>query len=185
MNYVLVVALESEIQNLSQSKHNVIITGVGKINAAIVLTKYLTEHPDTDLVINYGSAGGMKKDIKKLLSVGACIQSDMDCTALGLKKFHTPSEPHMDKIVVDAKSSVTCYTQDAFVTDRLDDPHYCVDMEAYALSKVCKIFKVEFKCFKFISDAVGEPGQSSDWEDNHSIGAGLFEPILKNIISKK
>ena len=43
MKYVLVVALEEELEGL-KGNYNVIYTGVGKVNAAITLTKYL-ENP--------------------------------------------------------------------------------------------------------------------------------------------
>ena len=69
MKYVLVVALEEELEGLN-GVYNVLYTGVGKVNAAITLTKYLTENPDIDLVINYGTAGGVNPDMKGMLHIG-------------------------------------------------------------------------------------------------------------------
>ena len=53
-----------------------------------------------------------------------------------------------------------------------------VDMEAYALAKVCKLEGIEFKCFKYISDQAD--GQAaSDWIENCKKGAKLFQIKLK------
>ena len=40
-----------------------------------------------------------------------------------------------------------------------------VDMEAYAIAKVCKKYDVNFKCFKYISDKADE-NAASDWKEN-------------------
>ena len=51
-------------------------------------------------------------------------------------------------------------------------------MEAYALAKVCKFEKINFRCFKFISDNADEVA-SSDWIKNCEKGAKLFKQKLK------
>ena len=52
-----------------------------------------------------------------------------------------------------------------------------VDMEAYALAKVCQDHGVEFRCFKFISDG----GDPDEWKENVSKGSVLFANKLKQI----
>ena len=49
MKYVLAVALADELEGM-QGNYNTVITGVGKINATLKLTEYLTNNPDTELV---------------------------------------------------------------------------------------------------------------------------------------
>ena len=63
MNYVLAVALEDELEGI-KGNYNTLFTGVGKINATMALTRYLTENPDTELVVNYGTAGGVDPHMK-------------------------------------------------------------------------------------------------------------------------
>jgi adenosylhomocysteine nucleosidase len=48
-----------------------------------------------------------------------------------------------------------------------------VDMEAYALAKVCKLQNINFKCFKFISDGADENAKDH-WIDNCKKGSELF-----------
>ena len=183
MNYVLAVALEDELQGI-KGNYNTLYTGVGKINATMALTRYLTEHSDTELVINYGTAGGVDPHMKGLLHIGNFVQADMDCTEFGFDKFQTPFESLTDKIVVDQKG-FTCYTQDKFATVLPEGYCNCVDMEAYALAKVCMVFGVNFKCMKFISDIIGQGDQTSDWEANKALGVEMFESGLKDLIGEK
>lgn len=183
MNYVLAVALAEELEGI-HGDYNTLFTGVGKINATMALTKYLVENPDTDLVINYGTAGGIDPDMKGMLHVGKFVQSDMDCRDFGFDMYQTPFETMTQEIVVDTKG-FTCYTQDKFATVVPEGYCNCVDMEAYALAKVCMTFDINFKCMKFISDIVGQGDQHSDWEANKALGVEMFESSLKDLIGEK
>ena len=183
MNYVLVVALADELEGL-QGNYNTIITGVGKINATLKLTEYLANNPDTDLVINYGTAGGVDPNMKGMLHVGKFVQADMDCRDFGFEQYQTPFETNTTEIVVDHKG-FTCYTQDKFATSVPEGYCNCVDMESYALAKVCMHFRVRFKCLKFISDIIGQGDQTSDWEANKALGVEMFESSLKDLIGEK
>jgi adenosylhomocysteine nucleosidase len=182
MNYVLSVALSDELEGI-QGNYNTLLTGVGKINATLALTKYLTENPDIDTVINYGTAGGVDKTLKGLLHIGKFVQGDMDCTEFGFDKYQTPFESNTQEIVFD-KNGYICYTQDKFATSVPDGECHCVDMEAYALAKVCLSFSVKFKCIKFISDIVGEGNQATEWENNKAKGVEMFEQSLKQLIGE-
>ena len=53
-----------------------------------------------------------------------------------------------------------------------------VDMEAYALAKVCASMGKDFHCYKYISDDASEDA-SDEWYDNVSKGEPLFYEILK------
>ena len=183
MKYVLAVALAEELEGI-KGDYNIIYTGVGKINAAITLTKYLSENPDTELVINYGTAGGVDPDMKGMLHIGKFVQADMDCREFGFENFQTPFESLTTQIVVD-HNGFTCYTQDKFATVAPEGYCNCVDMESYALAKVCTVFDIKFKCMKFISDIIGQGDQTSEWEANKSLGVEMFESSLKDLIGEK
>ena len=53
-----------------------------------------------------------------------------------------------------------------------------VDMESYALAKVCKLENIKFRCFKYLSDNADE-NASDDWIENCKKGAKLFQNKLK------
>jgi adenosylhomocysteine nucleosidase len=52
-----------------------------------------------------------------------------------------------------------------------------VDMEAYAIAKVCKLENIEFKCFKYISDNADE-NADNDWNKNLAKGASAFVSLI-------
>ena len=55
-----------------------------------------------------------------------------------------------------------------------------VDMEAYAIAKICKKENIKFRCFKFISDEANEYAKI-DWIENCRKGAALFSEHAKKI----
>ena len=56
---LIVCALADELP--SYLPETILFTGVGKINAAYSLTRYLVGHPEIRTVINYGTGGGAYK----------------------------------------------------------------------------------------------------------------------------
>ena len=182
MSRILIVsALSKEIPNRWEGgleNHAILYTGVGKVNATYNLTKVLMDdRDDYDLVINYGTAGS--KVYNGLVDCTRFIQRDMDATPLGFKKGETPFDkgPSMidfSHIKNPIGKNLTCYTGDSFATD-LTPYDDVVDMEAYALAKVCYNIGVDFVSFKYITD----DGNADDWETFCSEGAGKFKEILK------
>ena len=58
VNPLYVVALKEEVDTEFIDKFDVLITGVGKVNAAYELTRHLAENKNIyNLVINFGTAG--------------------------------------------------------------------------------------------------------------------------------
>lgn len=74
MNRVIFVAIEDEFSFHMKPKNiGLVYTGIGKINAAIAVTKYLTANPHVEKVYNYGTAGAADADDSvagELLAVG-------------------------------------------------------------------------------------------------------------------
>ena len=144
---------------------------------------YLPKMPK--LVINYGTAGSRELPIGELVDCTKFIQRDMDVTGLGFMKHQTPYEtPNymVIRYVTEPPSPMfnpigknyTCGTGDSFVEyiKKGDSNIDVFDMEAYALAKVCRYYKVPFISFKYITDNVNEHS-SKDWEDN--LGKGIVE----------
>ncbi|MEM6903785.1 MAG: 5'-methylthioadenosine/S-adenosylhomocysteine nucleosidase [Pseudomonadota bacterium] len=165
---LLVSALAGEIEGFDP-----LITGVGKVNAAITLTRYLAENPKTTAVVNLGSAGGVGLQPGAIVQVDTFWQWDMRCEGLDFKRGTTPfdqapSHFHSSHEVEVAGVQVAdCYTSDQFLDEPalLPEGPCVVEMEAFALAKVCYRFDIPFAAFKYVTDAA-DGAASEDWHDN-------------------
>ena len=174
MNRIFIAALKEETPNLNFFQY----TGVGKINATYNLTKIINKYKPKE-VINYGTAGALNKELDGIIECTKFYQRDMDATGLmNLKIGQTPFDDINE--VINSKIGYSCGSGDSFVTDKIPIKVDVVDMEAYALAKVCKLENINFRCFKFISDKANESA-SSDWIKNCEKGAKLFKQKLKEI----
>tara|TARA_B100000575_G_scaffold293450_2_gene304892 strand:- start:5875 stop:6465 length:591 start_codon:yes stop_codon:yes gene_type:complete len=183
---LIVCALEMETHG-KLNDWEILYTGVGKVNATYVLSKYLFSHKPK-LVINYGTAGSRDLNIGQLVDCTKFIQRDMDKTPLGFQRGQTAFEDNIP-IMLDFShvknnligKNYVCGTGDNFVQDvsqELDDIDV-FDMESYALAKVCYLQGVPFISYKYITDNANQSSHK-DWEQNVSAGASILEKIIKD-----
>ena len=174
MNKLFVAALKEETVGLDYFYH----VGVGKINATYNLIKLIQEHKPSE-IINYGTAGAIKKDLSGIVECTKFYQRDMDARSLSnLKLGETPFD-HINEII-NSEEGFSCGSGDSFVNKQIEMDLDLVDMEAYALAKVCKLEGINFRCFKYISDNADE-NATSDWIENCKKGAKLFQIKLNNL----
>ena len=88
---IILVALEDELTKEDFNEFHIEHMGVGKINAAIKTTEVIRNH-SPELIINYGTAGSLNKDISGLVEATNFYQRDMDASPLGIKVGETPFE---------------------------------------------------------------------------------------------
>ena len=194
---LIVCALEQEVNgeldDYLPDPRQIIYTGVGKVNATGQLTErlhsshlhYLPEMPK--LVINYGTAGSRDLPIGELVDCTKFTQRDMDVRGMGFIKGQTPFEVDVP-IILDYDhvqfnpigKKLRCGTGDNFVQTDEDTYSDVYDMEAYALAKVCFVYKVDFISFKYITDNANEHS-AGDWEQNCSDGITEFK---KKVLSE-
>ena len=175
---LILVAVEEELSIKDLPEFQIYYTGVGKINASIRTLEIIRDYSPTQ-VINYGTAGSLNKKLKGLVEVTQFFQRDMDATPLGFKIGQTPYD-EIEEINFDS-TGYSCGTGDSFVTETPKLKTDLVDMEAYAIAKICYLKDIKFKCFKYISDNADE-GASDDWIKNVSIGKKLFIERMKNLV---
>ena len=186
---LIVCALEIETQEKLKD-YDVLYTGVGKVNATFALTRKfgkLGSYIPYSLIINYGTAGSRKIKKGKLVDCTKFIQRDMDVTGLGFMKGETPFEDD-PPITIETPKDVfnpigrraTCGSGDNFVEDKTNYYGEVVDMEAYALAKVCYLRDVPFISFKYITDGADEQAHE-DWETNLADGIKVFK---KEVLEK-
>jgi len=174
MNKLFVAALKEETVGLNYFYH----VGVGKINATYNLIKLIHEHKPSE-VINYGTAGAIKKELSGIVECTKFYQRDMDVRSLlNLKLGETPFDNINE--IINSEEGFSCGSGDSFVNKQIEMDLDLVDMEAYALAKVCKLEGINFKCFKYISDNADE-NATFDWTENCKKGAKLFQNKMNNL----
>ena len=174
MNKLFVAALKEETIGLNNFHH----IGVGKINAAYNLTKLIHKYKPLE-VINYGTAGSLKKELSGIVECTKFYQRDMDVRGLlDFKLGETPFDTINE--IINSEDGFSCGSGDSFVKDKIEMDIDLVDMEAYALAKIYKLEGINFRCFKFISDNADD-NATSDWMENCKKGAKLFQIEMNNL----
>ena len=178
MVWLVCVALTDEVPEELPSGYQKVITGVGKVNAAIALSQAVAQYEGIDGVINYGTAGGFETTHKgQLLSVGSVLERDMDCTGLGLDPYVTFGEREAT-IATGNGHGVVCGTGDSFGPAAAE--YDIVEMEAYALAKVCQTHQLPFLCYKYISDISSDLDAHEQWQENVARGGKAFLQLLSS-----
>lgn len=186
---LVVMALELEAgQQFAQAGVPVLYTGVGKINAAYHLASKLTEYrldgSATPLVLNFGTAGSPHFKTGELVWCSTFVQRDMDATMLGFEAGATPYDESPNVLTTPSLGielpEAICGTGDSFATSHSATHFNVVDMEAYALAKVCRLAGARFASFKFISD--GADGASPEtWKANGALAAERFLALYRRL----
>lgn len=147
-----IVAFEKEF---TSNNYNILyLEDAGKVNAAMA-TQWLIDNFNPTTIINVGTAGGNPNKVEKnkIYEIGKVIDRD----------WKTPNTIYPEIIISNKEDLKSCYTGDSFVTE-WNDKFDIVDMEAYAIAKVCKQEEnnVQFKCYKYISDT----GSDKEWYES-------------------
>lgn len=176
------MALEIESQGLFAAEGvPVIYTGIGKVNAAYRLTRELALHRAkfgvVPRVLNFGTVGSPKLRAGTVVSCRRFVQRDMDVSGLGFEMGVTPFEevPAMLEFasLFPGLAEAVCGTGDRFETGKPRVDCDVIDMEAYALAKVCHLEGAAFGAVKFVTDgADGDAG--ADWAANLPRAARAF-----------
>ena len=170
MDKLFLAAIKEETIGLDYFYH----VGVGKVNATYNTLKLINIHKPK-LIINYGTAGAINTKLKRIVECTKFYQRDMDVRGLDFELGETP----FDKIkeIITSKDGYSCGTGDSFINKKIDMEVDVVDMEAYAIAKICKLENIEFKCFKYISDNADE-NADHDWNKSLAKGATAFASLI-------
>ena len=179
LNPLLVFALEVEA-GTEFDDFQKIFTGVGKINAAYHLFKGIQKF-SPDIIINLGTAGSTLFNRGEVVCCNQFIQRDMDVRALGFKNFETPFSN--GEIILNYGLEIEklpkgiCGSGDQFEMEHNNHEYNVIEMEAYALAKVCKEENLPFLSLKYISD--GADGNAvEDWQTEVKKAALSFKKVL-------
>jgi adenosylhomocysteine nucleosidase len=190
-NLLIVMALPQESRGLLEAAGaTVLYTGVGKVNAAAMLARRLAEirtgGKSLPLVVNLGTAGSRTLIARTLVVCNRFTQRDMDVAGLGFAPGVTPFDeaPPMIEFapVLTRLPQRHCSTADSFATHLHAVGGDVVDMEAFALARVCLMERAQFACVKFVTDGA-DSDSAAHWEAALDAAARAFEHVYRELLS--
>jgi adenosylhomocysteine nucleosidase len=186
---LIVLALPQESRGrLEAAGADLLYTGVGKVNAAIALTRRLTElrlrGGVLPLVVNLGTAGSRTIPAHTLVACNRFAQRDMDVSGLGFAPGATPFDDAPAVLefppVFSRLPQLLCSTADSFATHLHTVEGDVVDMEAFALARVCLAERARFACVKYVTDGA-DADSAAHWEAALDGAARAFERVYKEL----
>ena len=189
---LIVMALPQESRGLlERAGASVLYTGVGKVNAAAALARRLAENrcagAALPLVVNLGTAGSRTIAAHTLVACNRFAQRDMDVSGLGFAPGVTPFDETPAVIEFPVRlghlPQALCSTADSFATHLHDVSGDVVDMEAFALARVCRGESVDFACAKYVTDGA-DSDSATHWETALDAAARNFVTVFEFLNAK-
>jgi adenosylhomocysteine nucleosidase len=174
----IIIALPAETQGLFDQKNiPVHYCGIGKINATFKTTEIILK-TGCKHILNLGTAGSHRFATHSLIECKAFLQRDMDLSPLGFPTGETPMDDIKGRIEVPTWMTLptgVCGTGDRFEVGPPKLDCDLVDMEAYAIAKVCKKLGVGLTSLKYITDGSDDQAHKDWYENLKPASRKLFE----------
>jgi adenosylhomocysteine nucleosidase len=186
---LIAMALPQESRgHLEAAGAQILYTGVGKVNAAAALARRLAELRCTgrspSRVVNLGTAGSRSIPAHTLVACHRFQQRDMDVSGLGFPVGVTPFDsapPVIEFPPLFAQlPHKTCSSGDSFATHLHAVESDVVDMEAFALARVCLAERMPFGCAKYITDGA-DADAPAHWEAALDAAAREFVTLFRSM----
>lgn len=169
-----VMALDNEYGPHLRARITPLMTGVGPVEAAIVVTHALTklaaEGKLPALVVSLGSGGSASLEQTAVYQATSVDYRDMDASPLGFEPGVTPLLdqpaviplgpfiPGIAKATLSTGANVVSGAAYRGINAEM------VDMETYAVLRACQRFEVPLIALRGISDGDEELGHLDDWK---------------------
>jgi len=173
---LFVMAAEAEYGPFLRTRIEPLMTGVGPVEAAIVLTRTLEQLSARDelpdMVVSLGSAGSATLEQTEVYQVSSVSYRDMDASALGFERGRTPfldlpadvelplRIPAVPVASLSTGGNVISGAE-AYAAIGTD----MVDMETFAVLRACQHYKLPLIGLRGISDGVVELQHISGWTE--------------------
>jgi adenosylhomocysteine nucleosidase len=185
---LFIMAVDAEYGPFLRSRIIPLMTGVGPIEASIVTTRALIalEAAGTlpDLVVSLGSAGSATLEQTHVYQASSVAYRDMDASPLGFEKGTTPflDLPAVVELplripgIAAASLSTGANIVSGSAYDGIDAD--MVDMETFAVMRVCHMFNRPLIGLRGISDGKAELTHVNDWTEYlHIIDQKLADTV--------
>jgi len=165
---LLVVAVAEEAAHLGAGLP-VLLTGMGKVNAAVAVASVLAGAVRPASVVNLGTAGALKPGWSGTHEVRTVLQHDLDAAVLHLLTGEDVGV-EIDLSPDPAAPGPVLATGDLFVSDedarrRLAERADLVDMEGFAVAAAVRAAGLPVRLVKHVSDEAGE-GAAKTWRES-------------------
>lgn len=170
-----VMAADAEYGPHLKALFRPVMTGVGPVEAAVTLSRVLTEFTldgrRPDLVVCLGSAGSVTLVQAEIYQITSVAYRDMDASAFGFEKGTTPfldlpaavplpiRIPGVKMATLSTGANVVSGT--AYQAIEAD----LVDMETFAILRACMSFGIPLVGLRGVSDGKAEVHHISDWTE--------------------
>ncbi|MGB3500827.1 MAG: 5'-methylthioadenosine/S-adenosylhomocysteine nucleosidase [Mesorhizobium sp.] len=185
---LFVMAADAEYGPRLRERFTPLMTGVGPVEAAVVMTATLAglkgQGALPDLVVSLGSAGSRKLEQTGIYQATAVSYRDMDASGFGFPKGQTPFLDLPPVVPLPVRipgiAEATLSTGAAVVVgagyDAIDAD--MVDMETYAVLRACQFWSVPLVALRGISDGKSDVKHVDDWTEYlHVIDEKLAEAV--------
>ncbi|MDR6816052.1 adenosylhomocysteine nucleosidase [Neorhizobium sp. 2083] len=185
---LFVMAVDAEYGPALQSRIKPLMTGVGPVEAAVVLSHALTRLEATgdlpDLVVSLGSAGSRNLEQTEVYQASSVAYRDMDASPLGFEKGRTPFLDHPAVMPLPLRipgvRQASLSTGGNIVSGAAYDlvSADMVDMETFAVLRCCQLFDLPLIGLRGISDGKEELKHVGDWTEYlHVIDRKLADAV--------
>ena len=171
-NLLFVMAADAEYGPHLRARFNPLFTGVGPIEAAmkgaLAMGTLARAGQRPDLVVSLGSAGSQVCPLGDVFQVKSVSWRDIDASPFGFAKGVTPFLDHPVDIPLATPLPIAA-ARLSTGGDVLSGDRYAaidadmVDMETFALARVCALFDVPLMGLRGISDGPEPPTGLHDW----------------------
>ena len=184
---LFVMAVDAEYGPQLRQRIAPLMTGIGPVEAAVVLTAALAGLQAAgrlpDLVVSLGSAGSRLLEQAQVYQVSTVEYRDMDASALGFPKGQTPllDLPIKSRLTqIPGLAAASLATGASIVSgagyDAIDAE--MVDMETFAVLRACQKFGLPLVGLRGISDGAAELAHLDDWTQYlHIVDERLAEAV--------
>ncbi|NBB47901.1 5'-methylthioadenosine/S-adenosylhomocysteine nucleosidase [Rhizobium sp. CRIBSB] len=170
---LFVMAADAEYGVFLRTRISPLMTGVGPVEAAVVVTKELarlSSHDDLpDLVVSLGSAGSAMLEQAEIYQVSAASYRDMDASAFGFEKGKTPFLDLPVSVELPLRIPGIPTATLSTGANVVSGPAYqsidaqMVDMETFAVLRACQSFNIPLIGLRGISDGRHDVNHIDDW----------------------